>query len=78
MRVRYVGPDQGRDLAVPGGVIQFEKGEWVDVVAACEAALIPPRHLEVIVPGLGDHWEIDLKQTKTKAAKADDDEEPDR
>lgn len=74
MRVRYIGPDTGRDLAVPGGVIRFVKGEWVDVVAACEQALIPPRHLEVIVPGLGDEWEIELPKTR----KPKSDEEPDR
>lgn len=59
MRIRYSGSDDARDLAIPGGCIQFKRGEWVDLTAACTAAAIPLHHLDVIVPNLGPDWEIE-------------------
>jgi hypothetical protein len=52
---KYNGPDQARDLALPGGFISFPQGEWVDVEAAATDAGIPLQHLEVVT--FGDDWE---------------------
>lgn len=68
MKVRYCGPDAGRDLALPGGVIQFDRLKWVNIDKACEEAGIGLHHLEVVIPALGDDWEIE--QTKPTAKKA--------
>lgn len=62
MHVRYTGPDQARDLALPGGFITFPQGEWVDIDAACDTASIARHHLAVIIPNLGPDWEA--KPTK--------------
>lgn len=66
MRLRYIGPDKVRDLPLPGGLVAFEKGKWVDLRRACEAARIPLHHLEVIVTSLAEHphWELDTKPAR--------------
>jgi hypothetical protein len=60
MRLRYIGPADLVDLPLPGGCLQFARGEWVDVEQACTAALIPLHHLKVIGPALAEHphWEL--------------------
>lgn len=42
MRIRYVGPDEARDLAVDGGPIRCERLQWVDIPAVAER-----EHLDV-------------------------------
>lgn len=70
MHVRYTGTDQARDLALPGGFIRFEHGQWVDLPAACDAAGIGLHHLEIIVPQLGPDWETaDTPPTKRAPRK---------
>lgn len=81
MRYRYTGPDAGRDLAVSGGVIPFPRMQWVDPVKVAEETGIDPRHLSIILAGLGDDWQAEgpvqaARTRKKNAAKAEAPEEP--
>lgn len=57
MQVRYTGPDDQRDLALPGGFLTFPRRVWVDLDEACDAAGIARHHLAVIVGALGPDWQ---------------------
>lgn len=75
MRVRYTGPEEAVDLALPGACIQFERLTWLDLEEACEAAGIDPAHAAIAARGLKTSpvWEIDTK-TKTKSTPDKDGE----
>lgn len=82
MRYRYTGPDQSRDLAVSGGVIPFARMQWVDPVKVAEETGIDPRHLEIVLRGLGEDWQAEgpVKAARTRkrraAEQAPDETEP--
>lgn len=76
MRYRYTGPDEVRELAIPGAFIQFPRMKWVDPASAAQEAGVDPRHLEVILPNLGEDWQAEgpVKAARTRkrnAAEAD-------
>lgn len=68
MRYRYTGDDQSRDLAVSGGVIPFPRMQWVDPVKVAEQTGIDPRHLEIVLCGLGEDWQAEgpVKAARTR------------
>lgn len=70
MRVRYMGPDAARDLAVPGGCIPCPAGEWVDVLETLAATGIDPAHGLPAVLGLvgQSDWAVELDDTKPAKA----------
>jgi hypothetical protein len=73
-RYRYTGPDASRLLALPGGFIEFPRMRWVDPHKACEDALIPVHHLEVVLPGLGEEFEREgpVKAARTRRKHAEE------
>lgn len=84
MRYRYTGPDASRDLPIPGGVIQFPRMKWVDPVAEAGAMNVDPRHLTVVLAGLGEDWQAEgpVKAARTRkqnqAAEAAEDDTPEQ
>lgn len=81
-RYRYVGPDAARDLPIPGAVIQFPRMKWVDPEKAAVDANVDPRHLTIVLAGLGDEWEAEgpKKAARTRRRNATTDtpaDEPD-
>lgn len=64
MRVRYEGPDEARDVAVPGGFLHCPSGEWVDLAAACDETGIPVHHAELATLGLAGQagWTVELDE----------------
>lgn len=68
MKVRYCGGDSSRDLAFPGGLLNFERMKWVDVDKACADGGIAAHHVDVVIAGLGDDWEVDTSKPATKKA----------
>lgn len=72
MRYRYTGPDASRILAVSGGGIEFPRMQWVDPVKVAEATGIDPRHLTIVLAGLGPDWQPEgpVKAARTRKANA--------
>jgi hypothetical protein len=73
-RYRYVGPDASRNLAFPGGFIEFPRMRWVDPEKELEAAHIGLHHLPIVLAGLGDDFEREgpKKAARTRARNAAD------
>lgn len=78
MRYRYTGPDQGRILAVSGGGIEFPRMQWVDPVKVAIETGIDPRHLEIVLAGLGEDWQAEgpVKAARTRRKNAEAASEP--
>lgn len=72
MKVRYTGDADEKALAFPGGFVLFPRMKWVDVGKELDAAHIDRHHLDIVVQGLGDEWEIEDKPSRK--AKQEDDE----
>jgi hypothetical protein len=77
-RYRYTGPDASRDLAIPGAAIRFPRMRWVDPEKAAADANVDPRHLSIILAGLGEDWEAEgpKKAAATHRRNAQADTEP--
>lgn len=71
MKVRYTGSAEEKALAFPGGFVLFPRLKWVDVAKALDDALINRHHLDIVLAGLGEEWEIE--ETKSRKAKQEDD-----
>lgn len=78
MRVRYVGPEDAIELAVPGACLTFPRGKWLDPEKVALAASVPVHHLDIILGSLGEAWEIEDESKpdarKGKASTSDDEE----
>lgn len=70
-RLRYVGDAEAKDVALSGGCIRFEKGQWVDLVAAAAEAGIRAEHAEIAARDLATlpDWETEKKSRKTADAE---------
>lgn len=79
MRLRYIGPDEARDVALPGGFIRCPRMKWVDFVAEAEQAHIPAEHAQVIARALiGEpDWESESHK-KAARTRNETDKEQDR
>lgn len=82
MKVRYVGDAEAKLLAVPGGLIEFPRMEWVDVEGEAERLGIPLEHAKVAARGVvkQDGWESEsakkAARTRKKNAQAESPAEP--
>lgn len=79
-RIRYNGPDEARDLAMPGGVITCPRGEWVDAVDAAVAGGIPEHHAQIAALAVADapDWEVEADKPRKSRSTEPDDKEHDR
>jgi hypothetical protein len=77
-RYRYTGPDASRNLAFPGGFVEFPRMRWVDPEKELEASGIGLHHLPIVLAGLGGDFEREgpVKAARTRrknaAEEADD------
>ena len=75
MRIRYSGDAEAKNLAVPGGLIECPRMEWVDVEAEAERLGIPVEHAQIAARGVvkQDEWQLEgavkAARTRKKAAK---------
>jgi hypothetical protein len=67
VRVRYVGPDESRDVAMSSGAVRCPKGEWVDLVAAAVASGIPEDHAVIVAAAIADAPDWETEPTKKPA-----------
>lgn len=79
MRIRYVGTDDARDLAVAGGFLHFPRLEWVDVEEEAARTGIAVDHAVIVARSVvkQDDWESESakKAAKTRSANAVDEGE---
>lgn len=76
MKVRYRGPEEAIDLALPGACLTFPRLKWLDPAKLADEAGVPAHHLDVILGALGDDWETDDdKKTTAKSATPSADEQ---
>ena len=80
MRLRYVGPDEARDVALPGGFVRCPRMEWVDLVAEAEAAHIPADHALVVARSLISEpdWQSESHVKAARTRKTTDPSETDK
>lgn len=82
MRIRYIGDDDARDLAVAGGLIHCPRMKWVDVAKVAAETGIAEGHAEIVARDVVQQpdWETETvakaKRTRAKNA-ADHPPEPD-